>query len=106
MNHKQKIARLLRDYGWFSVPGAYVSVDGQFGSTGKGVINGLLAELFPTRVDVVVSNAGPNSGHTAYLEGEKIVLKQLPTFGVVARRVAPRLGESEGVFSGNPHIYL
>lgn len=104
--NKYKIARLLRDYGWFSTPGAYVSVDGQFGSTGKGVINGLLAELFPTRVDVVVSNAGPNSGHTAYFEGEKIVLKQLPTFGVVARKAYLHFGGSRGVFSGNPHIYL
>lgn len=71
-------------FDWFKQFGAYVSVDGQYGSTGKGVINAALAEAFGNKVDVVTSNAGPNSGHTSYYEGEKIILKQLPTFGVTA----------------------
>ena len=73
-------------FDWFRRYGAYVSVDGQYGSTGKGVINAALAEAFGDKVDVVTSNAGPNSGHTSYYEGEKIVLKQLPTFGVTAAK--------------------
>ena len=71
-------------YTWFQEHGAYVLVDGQFGSTGKGVIAGALAECFHDHCDIVVSNAGPNSGHTSYFGGEKIVLKQLPTFAVIA----------------------
>ena len=73
-------------YDWFKHPGAYVSVDGQYGSTGKGVINAALAEEYGDKADVVTSNAGPNSGHTSYYDGEKIVLKQLPTFGVTAAK--------------------
>lgn len=72
--------------------GAHVLVDGQFGSTGKGLLAAFMAEKYGSEVDVVVTNAGPNSGHTCYIEGEKIVLKQLPTFPVALRalgRAAP-----------------
>lgn len=62
-------------------------VDGQFGSTGKGLLSGLYAELFAGDVDLVASNAGPNSGHTNFYGGEKIVLRQLPTFSVTAKKM-------------------
>lgn len=84
MSNLEEIKRHMMKMGWFREDGAYVSVDGQYGSTGKGVINGLMAEMFRDRVDVVSTNAGPNSGHTTFYNGEKIVLKQLPTFSVVA----------------------
>jgi adenylosuccinate synthase len=64
-----------------------VLVDGQFGSTGKGLIAGALAESYYKEVNVVTSNAAPNSGHTSYFNGEKIVLKQLPTFSVIADKM-------------------
>lgn len=57
-----------------------VLVDGQYGSTGKGLIASKLASMHPR--PVVTSNAGPNSGHTFYHNGEKHVLMQLPTYGV------------------------
>ena len=88
MNEKLKAAL----DGWFLNNGAYVLVDGQYGSTGKGLIAGALAECFWDRVGVAISNAGPNSGHTSYFEGTKIVLKQLPTFGVIANLIARKLG--------------
>ncbi|QIG66088.1 2-aminooxy adenylosuccinate synthetase [Ochrobactrum phage vB_OspP_OH] len=70
----------------FKVGTVHVLVDGQFGSTGKGVLAAWLAEQADNGdVDFhwVVSNAGPNSGHTFYdNHGEKHVLKQLPTFAV------------------------
>lgn len=77
---------LFDDYGVHCV------VDGQFGSTGKGVIAAWLArEAWRSGVGfrICVSNAGPNSGHTFYhklVTGgyEKHVLKQLPTFAVAA----------------------
>jgi len=54
--------------GWFAEPGAYVLVDGQFGSTGKGLMAGLLAEYGAGAITHCTTNAGPNSGHTAYLQ--------------------------------------
>lgn len=70
--------------------GAFFLVDGQYGSTGKGLAAAFLAEHMHDRVKKVTSNAGPNSGHTSYFESmktgnRKIVLQQLPTFSVYAR---------------------
>lgn len=65
--------------------GVHAMCDGQFGSTGKGLLAAYLAQqCLDAKLDfqAVVSNAGPNSGHTFYYCDEKHVLKQLPTFGV------------------------
>lgn len=86
----RELAEAVTGAGFFSEAGSYVLVDGQYGSTGKGVIACALAEAAGDLVDAVVSNAGPNSGHTCIHQGTKIVLKQLPTFGVVARRLGMR----------------
>lgn len=88
-------------HGWFEEGGAYVITDGQFGSTGKGSVAALIGYLFGDVIDVVTTNAGPNSGHTGYfvppgLEAwEKVVTRQLPVAGVVARRMGH-----------DPYIYL
>lgn len=69
----------------FADHGVHAIVDAQFGSTGKGLFASYLAaEAFKQGVSFsrVISNAGPNSGHTFYHEGRKHVLKQLPTFAV------------------------
>lgn len=66
-------------------PGFYAVVDGQYGSTGKGLLSSVLAEHAGGEVDIVTSNAGPNSGHTSYFHDEKVVLRQLPTFSVMAQ---------------------
>lgn len=66
--------------------GLHTIVDGQFGSTGKGLLASYLAVKaadMGVEFKGVVSNAGPNSGHTSYFKGRKIVLKQLPTFAVI-----------------------
>lgn len=72
----------------FSRVGAHVLVDGQYGSTGKGVLAAWLALQNMGYSDHhwagVISNAGPNSGHTFYHGVEKHVLKQLPTFAVAS----------------------
>lgn len=65
--------------------GAYFVVDGQFGSTGKGVISAALGREFGDRANVVTNNAGPNSGHTHYdRDDRKVVLKQMPSFSASA----------------------
>jgi adenylosuccinate synthase len=78
---------MLRSY--FTEGGVHVLVDGQFGSTGKGLFASFLAERAAksnTKFTGVLSNAGPNSGHTFYgPDGEKIVLKQLPSFAVASQ---------------------
>lgn len=88
MNHSlEQIKVHLENEGWFQQYGAYVLVDGQYGSTGKGVFAAMLAEMFANDVGVVTTNAGPNSGHTSYFYDEKVVLKQLPTFSVIANKM-------------------
>lgn len=82
-----KIRGTLTRAGMFQKRGTYVMVDGQFGSTGKGLAASVLAENLGDLVDHVLSNAGPNSGHTSYFGDEKIVLKQLPSFAVTANKL-------------------
>lgn len=83
--------------GWFERPGAYVLVDGQFGSTGKGLMAGWLAEYGKPNITHVTTNQGPNSGHTAYWNqrpdfatapelAEKIMTQQLPVASVFLKR--------------------
>lgn len=72
---------------YFSKPGASVLVDGQFGSTGKGLLACWLAEHHGQDFTHVTTNAGPNSGHTAYFRGKKIMTQQLPVAGVVAHQM-------------------
>lgn len=61
---------------------AYLIIDAMWGSCGKGLLAGKLAQ--ERRPDVVVCNFGPNAGHT-YVdrEGRKLMTQQLPT-GVVS----------------------
>lgn len=72
----------------FNNVGVHCIVDGQFGSTGKGALAAWLAEqAFSIGIKQMgfagaIYSGGPNSGHTCYFDGEKIVLKQLPTFSV------------------------
>lgn len=91
MTYNPLVKRRLEDIGFLQEPGFYVLVDGQFGSTGKGLAAGLLAEMFHDKVEMVYSNAGPNSGHTNYFNDEQIVLKQLPSFAVTANKCGSRV---------------
>lgn len=79
---------MVNRFPLFADDGYHVVVDGQFGSTGKGALCAWLARkayIAGVRFNAVVSNAGPNSGHTFYnTSGEKVVLKQLPTFAVAS----------------------
>lgn len=61
---------------------AFCIVDGQYGSTGKGLAASWMAEVLRWNITGVVSNAGPNSGHTFYHRGKKHVLRQLPSSAV------------------------
>ena len=64
---------------------AYMIIDGQWGSTGKGLICGYLARKWEP--DALVCNFGPNAGHTfVTVNGAKIITRQLPT-GIVSNSV-------------------
>lgn len=81
-------------FGWFQFPGAYALVDGQFGSTGKGALATLIGALFGDKINIVTTNAGPNSGHVGYLPGgpesAKILTQQIPVAAAVAHVLFPR----------------
>jgi adenylosuccinate synthase len=61
-----------------------VLCDGQFGSTGKGLLAAYLACQEHNKVDIAVTNASANAGHwTKWKNGDNFVCYHLPTFGVV-----------------------
>lgn len=70
---------------------SYAVLDGQFGSTGKGLLAGYLAET--RQPTAVVSAFSPNAGHTYITEkGFKFVVTQIPIGSI-----SPRL---RGIFIG------
>lgn len=79
---KTEATKALRYSDFLAEAGSWFLVDGQYGSTGKGLAASAIAEACGDLIDVVTSNAGPNSGHTFYAGDEKVVLKQLPSTAV------------------------
>ena len=80
----------------FANRGVHCVVDGQFGSTGKGALAAYLAQKCYEQGKNLnfagsIYSGGPNSGHTCYFEGKKIVLKQLPTFSVYLSMLGVRV---------------
>jgi adenylosuccinate synthase len=63
---------------------AYMIVGGQWGSEGKGLFAGFMAG--ERKPDAVVSQFGPNAGHTWYEGDTKLVFKSLPV-GAIAKSV-------------------
>ena len=82
------VERALDNAGWFHRAGSSVLVDGQFGSTGKGLMADVLAKYSITTgnwPNIVTTNAGPNSGHCAEMDdGRRIMTQQVPVFSAVA----------------------
>lgn len=108
---RKNVVRLLDSASFFETSGAYVLVDGQYGSTGKGLAADLLEQYddasgYP--VDVVTTNAGPNSGHTAILEDDtKIFTQQLPVFSACRGVRRMNAGDEDGVMAvKQPMTYL
>ena len=67
-----------------------VVYDGQFGSTGKGLMAGYLAE-FSLQPDVCITSWGPNAGHTYYdSRGNKMVHTMLAQ-GIVSPKIRHQL---------------
>lgn len=87
MSEIRKIRKKMQQTGWFADDGCYVLFDGQFGSTGKGLLASVIAEAMGDEIDTITTNAGTNSGHTGYFLGEKIMTQQLPVASIVMERL-------------------
>jgi len=61
-----------------------ILIDGQFGSTGKGLLASYVA--VGNHVDIAITNASVNAGHTFYYDGKKHIVKQLPVTGIIQKR--------------------
>lgn len=61
-----------------------ITIDGQFGSTGKGLLNAWLTQNTDTAPDICMTNASPNAGHT-YVDdrGQKRTCFHLPVAGIL-----------------------
>ena len=81
-----EVISLVRQ-NWFDKPGAYVMIDGQFGSTGKGLLASLMALVGQGDITDITTNAAPNSGHTAYFDDFKIMTQQIPVASVVLNKI-------------------
>ncbi len=60
------------------------SIGGQFGSEGKGVLNSWLS--LTNHIDIAISRASSNAGHTMYRDGKKYILKYLPVSSIMNDR--------------------
>lgn len=66
----------------FIVPGKMNMIyDGQYGSTGKGLIAARIAT--DNHIDVTCTRLSPNAGHTFYIGDKKCVTKMLPVSGII-----------------------
>lgn len=89
---------LVRE-GWYRRGVSFI-VDGAYGSTGKGAAAALLVKAgfeVDHSFDVFMTNAGPNSGHSAWVGDELIVTRQVPVGAVVAKKLRPNV---------EPQVYL
>ena len=69
----------------FVIPGKInMVIDGQFGSTGKGLLASAIANC--NHVDIAIGRLSPNAGHTFYIDNKKYVTKMLPVAGIMQRR--------------------
>ena len=83
----REIQEAFKGARWFETDGCYTLFDGQYGSTGKGLLASLIGQTMGHKIDTVTTNAGPNSGHTGYLNGDKILTQQIPVASVVMRNL-------------------
>ena len=61
-----------------------ILIDGQLGSTGKGLVSSYIGEF--NHVDIAITNASANAGHTFYVGETKYITKHLPITGIFNKR--------------------
>ena len=61
-----------------------ITMDGQFGSTGKGLLNDWIAQNAGVLPNICITNASPNAGHTFVdTNGQKRTCFHMPVSGVI-----------------------
>lgn len=63
---------------------ANIIIDGQFGSTGKGLIAAAISEY--NHIDISIGRLSPNAGHTFYFNDKKCIVKMLPVSSIIHKR--------------------
>ena len=58
-----------------------VLLDGQLGSTGKGLFASYISSH--NTVDIAVSNSSPNAGHTFFINDKKYITRHIPISGIL-----------------------
>ena len=58
-----------------------IIIDGQFGSTGKGLLSSYVS--VNNKVDIAVSNCSANAGHTFYYKGSKYIVSSIPVSSII-----------------------
>lgn len=61
-----------------------IIIDGQFGSTGKGVMSAWVGNFY--HVDIAITNSSTNAGHSFFWRGKKQVARHLPISGILNER--------------------
>lgn len=61
-----------------------IIIDGQFGSTGKGVLSSYIGAT--NHIDLSITNSSPNAGHTFYFNAKKYIFKHLPSTAITNKR--------------------
>ena len=61
-----------------------IIIDGQFGSTGKGAISSYIG--CKEHIDIAITNASPNAGHTFYRNNKKYITRHLPVSAIFNKR--------------------
>lgn len=78
-----------------------IVIDGQFGSTGKGLISEYIGLL--NHIDIAVTSASSNAGHSFIYHGKKHISKYIPVSGIVNKRSTIYLCSGAII---NPDIFL
>lgn len=78
----------IKGYDITKRPSVTVIIDGQYGSCGKGVICGYLANEF----DCAVRVGGPNAGHTLVVGRHKWKFQQIPVAGLINEEMSLFIG--------------
>lgn len=66
-------------------------LDGQFGSTGKGLIAARIAT--DNHIDIACARLSPNAGHTFYYNKNKYISKLIPVAGILSDRNQIYIGQ-------------
>lgn len=83
----------LESHGWFNSPGAYIAVDGQYGTTQKGLLFSMLAEAGAGKINVVMSNSDGTESIYAQcpVTETDLTTKSVPISSIIIKNLSEKL---------------